>query len=29
MKQNLKNCQSSDCRLKLTYMKSESLVIVN
>jgi tryptophan 2,3-dioxygenase len=27
--QNSKNYQSSDCRLKLVYMKSESLVIVN
>jgi len=29
LKQNFKNYQSSDCRLKLVYMKSESLVIVN
>jgi len=29
LKQNSKNYQSSDCRLKLVYMKSESLVIVN
>ena len=29
LKQNSKNCQSSDCKLKLVYMKSESLVIVN
>ena len=29
LKQNFKNLQSSDCRLKLVYMKSESLVIVN
>jgi len=28
-KQILKNHHSSDYRLKLTYMKSESLVIVN
>jgi hypothetical protein len=28
-KQILKNYHSSDYRLKLTYMKSESLVIVN
>jgi len=27
--QNLKNCLSSNCSLKLDYMKSESLVIVN
>ena len=29
LKQNFKNYQSSDCRLKLVYVKSESLVIVN
>lgn len=29
LEQNLKNCQSSDCKLKLACMKSESLVIVN
>lgn len=29
LEQNSKNYQSSDCRLKLVYMKSESLVIVN
>ena len=29
LKQISKNRQSSDCRLKLAYMKSESLVIVN
>ncbi len=29
LKQILKNYHSSDCRLKLVYMKSESLVIVN
>lgn len=29
LKQNSKNYQSSDCKLKLVYMKSESLVIVN
>jgi hypothetical protein len=29
LKLNLKNCRSSDCRLQLIYMKSESLVIVN
>jgi hypothetical protein len=29
LKQIFKNRQSSDCRLKLAYMKSESLVIVN
>ena len=29
LKRNPKNRQSSDCRLKLAYMKSESLVIVN
>ena len=29
LKQILKNYHSSDYRLKLTYMKSESLVIVN
>lgn len=28
-KLNPKNCRSSDCKLKLAYMKSESLVIVN
>ena len=28
-KQSFKNCLSSDCRLELVYMKSESLVIVN
>jgi len=28
-KQSSKNCLSSDCRLKLVYMKSEALVIVN
>ena len=27
--QTLKNYHSSDCRLKFTYMKLESLVIVN
>ena len=26
---NSKNCLSSDCKLELVYMKSESLVIVN
>ena len=29
LKQSSKNCLSSDCRLELVYMKSESLVIVN
>jgi len=29
LKLNSKNRQSSDCRLKLVYMKLESLVIVN
>ena len=29
LKQILKNHRSSDCKLKLTYMKLESLVIVN
>jgi len=29
LKRNSKNHQSSDCRLKLACMKSESLVIVN
>lgn len=29
LEQNLKNHRSSDCRLKLVCMKSESLVIVN
>jgi len=29
LKQISKNCLSSDCRLKLVCMKSESLVIVN
>jgi len=29
LKQNLKNRRSSDCKLKLVYMKLESLVIVN
>jgi len=29
LKPILKNRQSSDCRLKLVYMKSESLVTVN
>jgi len=29
LKQNSKNCPSSNCRLELVYMKSESLVIVN
>jgi len=29
LKQILKNYHSSDCSLKLGYMKSESLVIVN
>ena len=29
LKQILKNYLSSDCRLELVYMKSESLVIVN
>jgi len=29
LKQILKNYHSSDCSLKLVYMKSESLVIVN
>ena len=28
-KQNSKNRPSSDCKLELVYMKSESLVIVN
>ena len=28
-KQNSKNRLSSDCKLELVYMKSESLVIVN
>ena len=28
-KQSSKNCPSSDCKLELVYMKSESLVIVN
>lgn len=29
LKQNFKNYQSSDCKLKLIYMKLESLVIAN
>jgi len=29
LKQNLKNYHSSDCKLKLIYMKLESLVIAN
>ena len=29
LKQNSKNRPSSDCKLELVYMKSESLVIVN
>jgi len=29
LKHNFKNRRSSDCSLKLVYMKSESLVIVN
>ena len=29
LKQSSKNCLSSDCRLELVYIKSESLVIVN